>query len=147
MERDELFKRHARAMALGDGDTARTLNQDIESNDRDRHYVFVAAFFGGAITHRLGEDLDRNAVSAFAQELQQDFRDANPPLKPTVIEGCIRAIYGEDHLLDDLDIDDQIISMWAAIRKVVDQSPQMQIQLDAYLSDAIKLTSIWLESE
>lgn len=145
MERDELFKQHAKAMAMGQGDRARKLNEQIAAEDRERHYVFLAAFFGGAVTHRLGDDLDREGVSNFTQELIQDFRDASPALKPTVVEGCIRAIYGEDHLLDDLEIDDQIVSMWAAIRKITDQSPQMQEQLDAYLTDAVTLAKLWLE--
>ena len=66
-------------------------------------------------------------------------------MKATAVEGCIRAIYGEDHLLDDLDIEDQIISMWAVIRKVGDQSPQVQAQLDAYLTDAVTLAKLWVD--
>ena len=143
MERSELFRRTITAVASGDGEQAKTLNAQIQPDDREDFFIFVAAVFAGAVDHWFGDDRSRQAVDRFVNEMRHDFRNAEPPIKPLVIEGLIRALFGEDHLLDDISGDDQFLSQYVVIRKIVDQSDHMKERLGDYLADAELLAREW----
>ncbi|HZE40533.1 MAG TPA: hypothetical protein VE172_17160 [Stackebrandtia sp.] len=144
MGRNQLFRGVVKAVALGDGPKVRELNQQIADADREAYAVYVAAMFAGAAGHRFEHDQSHAAITKFVNEMRDDFRRADPPFKPLVMEGLLRVLFGEDHLLDEIAPADQLRHQFLAIRKIVDQSESMQANLDQYLTDAETLAAQWL---
>lgn len=138
-----LFKRVLRAAATGDPALAGELDDQIADADRNAYNVFITAMFCGAIEHRLADDESQAAITKFVDEMRYDYRNLQPPLKPLVVEGLIRGMLGEDHLIDEIDPLDQLRHQLLAIRKIVDQSAEMQARLDDYLADAETLAVEW----
>lgn len=147
MDRDELFREHSRAMALGQGARARELQAQVKDEDREDHYDFVTALFTIAIVHRLGEEPSIDAIKRFVDEMSSDYRKAVPPLDSSALEGLIRALYGEGHLLDDVSAEVQLEYQYLSIRKIVDQSAELVSNLDGLLKDASKLCEIWSQED
>lgn len=143
MERDELFKQAVRASALGQGETAKSLTLKIDDSDSQAYFIFVSAFFAGIAEHWFREDQSQEAIARFVNEMRNDFAHADPPVKPLVVEGVLRALFGEDHLLDDITGMEQLTASLDAIRKMVDQSDHIQEHLNDYLNDAQILAAAW----
>lgn len=139
MERDELFLQHAKAMALGNIKQASAINQEISDDDRSSQFIFTAAFFGGLITEHFGADLDPGQLKAFVSALVDNSENAEPGVKAEAAEGCVRAIYGEGELLDDLELDDQAVAMWAMIREIAANSETLRQNIDEHLREALSL--------
>lgn len=147
MDRDELFREHNRAMALGDGARARELHAQIKDEDREDHYDYVTALFTIAVVHRLGEEPSVETIKRFVDEMASDYRKAEPPLDSSALESLIRALYGESDLLDGVSAEIQLQYQFLSIRKIVDQSPQLTENLDGLLKDASKLCAIWSQED
>ncbi len=147
MQRNELFREHIKALASGEGDRSAEIWQQIGEADRSAHFAFTTAVFAGAVTQTFGETLDLNALEAFMTSFRRDFRKADPPLKFMHVEGAIRAIYGDDHFLDEMTGPEQLVAMTAVIRKVVDQTPAIKDNLDAFLDEAEKLAAQWQSAQ
>ncbi|MGH8792944.1 MAG: hypothetical protein ACRDXX_09890 [Stackebrandtia sp.] len=147
MTNNELFRQVVKAMATGDRDRAIDLNKQVLDSDRRAYFIFVSAVFAGAVEHRFKDDRSHEAVVRFVNEMRHDFRNAEPPIKPLAVEGLIRALFGEDHFLDDIDSEDQFLSQYAVIRKIVDQSDHMKERFDDYLADAETLARQWASEE
>ena len=79
--------------------------------------------------------------------IRDDFRQADPPLKSMDAEGAIRAIYGDDHFLDEMSAEQQMVAMTAVIRKIVDQTPIIKDNFEAFLNEAEKLAEQWQSTE
>lgn len=141
-----LFRDVMRAAALGDAERANQLDNRIEDADRSSYDIFVTAMFCGAVAHRFENDQSREAISRFVDEMRYDYRNAQPPVKPMAMEGTIRAVFGEEHLLDEIDGAEQLRHQFLAIRKIVHQSESMKSNLDGYLSDAEKLAREWMSA-
>jgi len=86
-------------------------------------------------------------INAFVDEARHDYRNAEPELNVLILEAMIRAIYGEEHLVDHVPSDDQLMVQAPAIRKIVLQSQEMQDRLDDYLADAETLAKAWSEED
>lgn len=141
--RDALFKQHIKAMAFGQAEKAVEFNSQIDSEDRDAQFVFASGMFAGAMMHKLGEQPSLEEIKNFVDEVLEDYRKADPPLKPLAMEGLVRALYGEDSFLDEIPQPTQMQYQYLVVRKVVDQSPEMQEQLEDYMHDALMLVSEW----
>lgn len=136
-----LFRRVAKAFALGDADEAKRLDSQIVDADRGAYNIYVMAVFFGAVGHRFSEDKSPEAMRTFASELRQEYPNSPEPVKLLVVEALIRAVFGEDHLLDEISPHDQLMYQFPIIRKIVGQSEDMRSHLDDYLSDAETLAA------
>lgn len=146
MARYELFREHAKAMASGQGIKAKELQSQIASDEHEAHFMFIGALFAGVTTKHFGDDLDRADLQPFVAGVLSDFRKASPPLKALSVEGMIRGAYGEDRFFDEIPVKEQVLVMWAVIRKLVDQTPEIKDNLDSYLADAETLGRSWLNA-
>lgn len=119
----------------------------MSDKDMNGYNVFVTAMFCGAVEHRFEDDQSRDEISRFVEEMRYDYQNLTPALKPLTVEGLIRAVFGEEHLLDEIDPLEQFRHQLLATRKIVDQSDHMQQRIDDYLTDAETLTNEWLNAE
>ncbi len=101
------------------------------------------ALFAGALGDRLGEDPAREEIEEFVAEMRHDYRNAEPKVGFLALEAMVRAVYGEDHLIDDLSPKDEYLVQVPTIVKIVAQSAKMKAQLDDYLADAEVLAAEW----
>ncbi|WP_155829780.1 hypothetical protein [Glycomyces tenuis] len=136
-----LFREVMRAAVSGDAKRAGELDDQITDADRNAYNIYVTALFCGALEHRFATDQSQAAIKRFVDEMRYDYRNAQPPIQALVVEGLIRAVFGEDHLLDEISGEDQLRYQLLALRKIVDQSPEMKSRLDDYLSDAETLAA------
>ena len=141
-----------KAIALGDGESIRDLNEKRLASDRDPQQrkdfrTLTSALFVVALEQRFADDTSSEAVKRFVEELRYDYRDAKPPIKPLVTEAVIRAVMGEEHLLDEISAEDQLESQFPVIRKITMQSSDMTARIDSYLDDAQSLAREWESAE
>lgn len=136
MSDTKLFRHVVKAFALGDASEAKRLDAQIIDADREAYNLYVMAVFFGAVGHRFGDDNSPEAVRIFASELRQEYPNPPEPIKLMVVEGLIRAVFGEDHLLDEISPHDQLLYQFPIIRKIVGQSPEMRERIEDYLTDA-----------
>lgn len=147
MENRALFRDIVKAAALGDLEKAERLDDEIPDVQREQFTTYLTAMFCGAIEHRFKDDQSREAVVRFVEEMRYDYRDAEPAIRPFVIEGVIRGVLGEEHLLEEISPQDQLLYQIPVIRKIVAQSPQMQERIDEYLTDAETLAAEWASED
>ncbi len=132
-----------RAQALRDLDSANALDEKLTDEERGEYYLLSLALFAGAIGHRLGDNPTREAINGFVDEMRHDYRNADPKVNFLAVETMIRAVFVEDHLLDDLPAADQYLAQLPTIVKIVDQSAEMRERLEDYLTDAETLAAQW----
>lgn len=137
------IKQVMKAAALGDSERANELHDQLTKDELSAYNVFVIAMFAGALEVRFKDDQGLDAIRRFANEMQYDYRSAEPPVQQLVVEGLIRGMLGEEHLFDDITAEEQMRTQLMAIRKVVGQSDKMSSRLDDYLADAETLTLQW----
>lgn len=132
-----------KAIVLGDAARAGELNEQIPDSERGDFHVFVTAFFTLMLEQQFEKDSSREAISKFVDELRYDFRDAQPPIQPLVVEAIIRASCGEEHLFDEVEPKDSFRAEFQVITKVSHQVPAVKARLDDFLSDAELLARQW----
>lgn len=141
-----MWQRHTellKALALGEVTGADHASDNFDEAERERYYVLTLALFAGAVGHRLGGEPERSDVDAFVHELNLDYEDDDSQVNFLAVEAVVRAVFGEDHLIDDLSSRDQYLAQLPAIRKVVAQSDDLRDRLDDYLAEADSLASEW----
>jgi hypothetical protein len=132
-----------KAQALRDTKTADQINEQLTDGERGYYHLMTMALFAGALESRLGDAPSREEIDKFVSEMRYDYRNASPKMNFLAVEALIRAIYGEEELVDDISAADQYRVQIAAIVKVVAQSDDMKRRLDDYLSDAETLAAQW----
>ncbi|GAA4914554.1 hypothetical protein LX16_5187 [Stackebrandtia albiflava] len=132
-----------RAIVSGDTRTADELNERIPQTERRDFHVFVSAFFALMLEQRFKDDSSRETISTFVDEMRHDFRNANPPMQPLVVEALIRAHCGEDHLFEELSATDVYRAEFQVIVKVGTQTPEVRERLGDFLADAERLAQSW----
>jgi len=142
-----LFRNVMRAAALGNSDRASELDDQIVEQDRGAYDIFVTAMFCGAVAHRFEADQGNAAISRFVDEMRYNYRNAQPPIRPLALEGTVRAVFGEEHLLDEIDGAEQLRHQFLAIRKIVHDSEHMKERMDDYLADAELLAKQWMSDD
>lgn len=140
-----LFRKVVKAVTQGDAQEAKQLDAEIADDERATFNIYVTAVFFGAVGHRFEEDHSQAAIQQFANEMREEYRNAPAPMKPLVVEGLIRAAFGEEYFLDEISADDQLTFQFPIIRKIVAQSEHMQARIDDYLADAQTLANEWME--
>lgn len=139
----KLFRDVVRAVALGDSETASRLDDDIQDGDRGAYNIYVTAMFCVAVGHRFENDESKEAITRFVDEMRYDYRNIDPPIRPLALEAVVRAVFGEEHLLDEVSGTEQLRHQILSIRKIVLQSDQMKERLEEYLKDAETLALQW----
>lgn len=134
MDRNELFRQILKAAAAGHSETLGGLMRQIKNEDRQAFFVFTTAVFSGMVDHWFTGERDAAVARSFVNDMRQEFDEG--AVNFLVVEGLIRALFGEDELLDDITPDDQLSASLAVIRKIFDQSEEIRDRLDDYLSDA-----------
>lgn len=137
----ELVRAHIRS----DKETAAAMNDQIPPEERNDFHLFLGAVFAVMLQERLGERPGYDDIHGLVVEMEQDYRNAEPPIKPLLVEGTIRALYGEDHLLDDIPPGESIRAQFLVIGKIAVQSDAVMADLDKYLDAAEKLAAQWAE--
>jgi hypothetical protein len=143
MASNPLIRELIRAIAVGDGARMKELNQELPDADREDYVIRVAAMFAGVVGHLFEHDQSPEAVRDLVNKMAYAYRNANPPFKPLAMEALIRGLLGEEHLLDEVSEADQLDLEMLAIRMIVDQTPEIHTQIDAYLTDAEALATHW----
>jgi hypothetical protein len=136
-----------KAQALRDFEKADEIDSQLTDDERGVYYLQAMALFAGALGHRLGEEPTRDDIDKFVNEMRYDYRNADPGVNFLALEAMIRAIYGEEHLADDLSAKEQYLVQVPTIVKIVAQSEEMRSRLDDYLTDAETLAAEWAREE
>ena len=132
-----------KAIAVGDTARARELNELIPNAERQDYHTFVTAFFSLMLEQRFGDNASRDAIAEFVNEMRYDYRNAQPPIKPLMLEGLIRASCGDEHFLDEISSEDTLQGEYQVIRKIVLQSPTITDRIDDFLTEAEALVREW----
>ncbi|HIV58544.1 MAG TPA: hypothetical protein H9902_11390 [Candidatus Stackebrandtia faecavium] len=134
MNRNELFKQIITAFVSGHTDTAAELTRKIKDEDSQAYFGYVTTLFAAGVDHWFTGERDAAAARSFVNDMRQEFDEG--VVNFLVVEGLIRALFGEDELLDDISAQEQMDASLAVIRKIFDQSQEIRDRLDDYLSDA-----------
>jgi len=141
------FKDLMRAIALGDAETAHSVNQRLTADEHDRASVYSTAVMSVLLEQRFKDDSSRPAISRFVAEMEQNYAKASTPIKPLATEGVIRAFAGEEQLLDEISPEDQLVVQYPIIRKIVADSPELTERMEDVLNDAALLMEEWEQDE
>lgn len=147
MSVNENFPAIMRSLALGDSATAKRLITDFSTDQHEQLYIYGTAVMSICLEHRFKDDSSPEAVRSFVNEMRYDFRNAEPPIKPLMIEAYIRAFCGEEHLLDEVPDSERMDAQIPIIRKIVGQSPELQGGIDDVMKDAEQLADSWAREE
>ena len=101
------------------------------------------ALFAGMVGHELGDEPTREDITRFVEEMRLEYRDADPRVNFFAVEGMIRALYGEDHLIDDIPAKDRYLAQMPVIYKVAGQSAEVRERIEDFLTDAEGLADYW----
>ena len=142
-----LFQRTMRAASQGRSQEANKLIDQIPDSDMGMYTLYVLAMFITCVDVRFEQDSSPEAIRAFGDEMRYDYRNAEPPVKQHVVEGLIRGMAGEEHLIDEISPGDQYLTQLMAIRKIVGESPKMQENLGKYLAEAVELAREWVNEQ
>jgi hypothetical protein len=139
-----LFRDIAKAMAVGDGDRAAELIGNIDDAEMHEYHTYITAVFAAAVAHYFKDDSSPEAIRRFVDGMRHDYRKANPPLQALTMEGLLRAFFGEEHLMDEIDPNEQLRCEFLAIRKMVFDNDELRLGLDKLVADAEAMAREWL---
>lgn len=139
----KLYKDLARAMATGHGQEGARLGEQLSSDDESRNFKYVTALFIGMVVTHLGENPGKAEIDQFIDRMRHDYRKMEPPFKSLAMEGVVRAVYGEAHLLDEIPANEQLRLQYMAIREITHHNESVSSKLDAYLDDAEVIAGEW----
>lgn len=142
----KLFKDIARAMATGEGAEGARLGEQRGNDDESRNFKFVTALFIGMVVAHLGESPGKAEIDQFIDRMRHDYRKRDPPFKALAMEGVVRAVYGEGHVLDEIPANEQLRLQYMAIREITHHNESVQDKLEEFLDDAEIIAREW-ESE
>ncbi|MFC4335262.1 hypothetical protein [Salininema proteolyticum] len=137
MEHSDHFKATMRAIAL-DRPSDELVSQ-IPDDAQEDWATFVAAMFAAVIGQVFEHDQSHEAVKKFVSEMRYGYRELDTPISALALEGLLRGMLGEEHLLDEVTPEEQFRLQILSIRKVVNDVEQVNTNLEAYLADAVTL--------
>lgn len=141
------LKAAIKALALGDTETSQELGPQLLDGDAEYLHLFVTATSCIFVERHFKSDHSLEQIRAFAEETSQQFREATPPVNQLTVEVVVRAIWGEEHLLDDVRGRDQYITNVALIRKIGFDSDEVKASIDSILNEAKDLADEWAAEE
>ncbi|GAB3993917.1 hypothetical protein GCM10029992_06840 [Glycomyces albus] len=135
------------AIASRDLTKARQLNEAMPVEDRPAYAQYLSAVFAILLEDFFGDNLSRDAISGFVKQLKDDFRNAEPPFRPLVVEGVIRASAGETDLYNDLESEDIVSTQVMIIGKLGIQGTSVRPDLENILNEAEQLVAEWAHEQ
>lgn len=139
------YRQILKAIALGDGEAANRLNSQLDEAGHQELFGYATAVLSVCLEQRFKDDSSPEAIRQFVEQMRHDFRNAEPPIKPLMLEALIRAFAGEEHLLEEIPVDEQANAQYPIIRKIVAESDELRNRLDDVLNDAEVLVRQWAE--
>ncbi|WP_026925492.1 hypothetical protein [Glycomyces arizonensis] len=146
MDQDEIaaaYRAHAEARLRGDRAEARRLSDELGFETRMTHLIFTFCLFAQIVLDHFGDDLDREQLAAFTKRLWKKHR-ADARFEPLKAEALIRAVYGEDYLLDFLTGQEQDFYARILLFRQVDNTPELKDGLDKAITEVQKIIAVWL---
>ena len=140
-------REQVKALATGDASRANELNEAMPDSERQAFNRYLSAVFAILLEHRFKDNLSRDAIAAFANEMVHDYEDTDIQIKPLTIEGVIRAASGEHQLADELSGEDILSTKFLVIGKIVMHDPEVSANLDGFLDEAEQLVDDWEHEE
>ena len=131
------------AIASRDLTKARHLNETMPIEDRPAYAQYLSAVFALLLEDFFKDNLSRDTISGFVKQLKEDFRNAEPPFRPLMVEGVIRASAGETDLYDELESEDIVSTQVMIIGKLGIQGSSVRPDLDNILNEAEALVAEW----
>lgn len=128
-----------RAFVTRDFDRADAIIDGLTDDESEDFHTFVTAFFSLMLQVRFGENTSREAIHEFVEELRYDYRNAEPAIKPLMVEAVIRAACGEEHLFEEIPMDELAGAQFMVIGKVSRESAEVNANLDSYIARAERL--------
>ncbi|MFC4337760.1 hypothetical protein [Salininema proteolyticum] len=146
MEHGNEFKQAMKAMALGESNGP-DLVTALPDGSEGPWGIYTAAMFAAILDRVFRDNASPEAVKRFTDGVRYAYRNSTPPVKTLVLEGLIRGMLGEDHLLDEISSEEQYEAELLAIRYVTGTDEHVSLHLENYLVDAETLADSWMEDE
>lgn len=132
----ELYRELSTAVALDDGDKVTQLDANLGEGNRARFSAFLTAFFYAVVEYQFRADRTRGAVVRFVDHMRDTRAESGPQLKPLIVEGVIRAVLGEEHLLDEIPPNEQVMYEVPILQHIFVQSPPARDRMGEFLDSA-----------
>lgn len=146
MDKIALFRATIKAVAIGDVDEAVRLEQQITDADREAYHLHVTAMFAALVQHVFEDDSTHAAIVGYVNKLQERYADASPPLRPLMMEGMIRVVFGEQHFLAEIPLAEQLRIQFLIIRVLIQDSDELADQLDDIITASEGLAAHWAKA-
>jgi hypothetical protein len=148
MNEPAAFRTVMRGVAFGnDTETVRGIHDALDEDGHGRLLEYSLAVMTICVEHRFSDDLSYDSIREFVNEMRDDFRDADPPLKALAVEVVLRGMAGEEHLFDEIPVIDQVNVRYALVRKIVAESPELQADFENVLDQADRMLERWADDE
>lgn len=140
-------REQVKALATGDASRANELNETMPDEERSAFNQYLSSVFAVLLERQFKDDLSRDAIAGFANEMVRDYEDTGLQIKPWTIEGVIRAASGEQGIIDELSGGDILSAQLLVIGKIVMQDEEVMSNLDHFLDEAEELVAEWEQGE
>ncbi|MCH7231837.1 hypothetical protein L0U85_13380 [Glycomyces sp. L485] len=147
MTPEQMHRASIKALALGERDTADELRKRFSESDHRLSVLYMYGVTCVVLRYRFGEEedgLDFTELQRFIAEMRHDYRNAEPPLEYLNIEAVIRAPYGEEYLLDEMNWREKYFSFYRVLRQLVERRPDIKEDLDQIITRTQKLIEHWI---
>ena len=147
MSANPKYREQVAALANGDSSKANQLNEALTDDERVEFQNFLGATFAVMLEHYFKDDLSRDAVAKFVDEMRQELEGTGTPIGAWALEGVIRASCGEEHLFEELSGQDVLGTYILVVSKLGQQDDEISANLDQFLDDAVELAEEWKEED
>lgn len=105
----------------------------------DRVFALIAAASMVAVTRKFSSSTPVSEMQIYVADLKQRFRDNTSEIKPAMVEAVIRSAFGEEQLLEGLNRDDIISTMFMLTYAIMSYENLQDEELDQYVNEVIQL--------
>ncbi|MGH8793634.1 MAG: hypothetical protein ACRDXX_13455 [Stackebrandtia sp.] len=137
------YRRILESSLKGDFEEAERLNAEADDIPFSDSAVLVGAAFYLAVRKNFVSDASHDAVKAFVKEAAAEYADAQPQLRPLVIEGLVRAVLGEADLMQGIDAQEAVQTQMPLTYKIVADLRLSGDALSQLLDEAEELATEW----
>ena len=135
------------ALASGEHTKARQMNEAMPAEERHDYNNYLAAVFAVLVDDYFGENISRDAIAKFANQLRREYAKAEHPINGLMIEATIRASCGESQLFNDIPGEQVYEAYVIVINKLATQETTTRPDLDSILNEAEQLATTWEHEE
>lgn len=135
------YKELLRALFKDDTQAAQRIAAEHGDSSWEGTGSLLMAVFGTAIDRRFTTDGSHAAIMSFVREAEDAFRSAGQAFNPLYAELLVRAVLGEDELIQQVPRDDATALMMPLADKAVSDLKLSDAEVDKLLDDAEALIS------